>query len=158
MKDQIDANDADTETIAFEKLPPAVQRAAHAQFGASESELRTSKMVDEGTVAYEITGIRAGATAQLLVNDTGETISLTEEVPFNRLPEHVRETLRDHHPKGKFSAVKKVTTYTYTASWHDTNGEHELDVDGSGLTQFDSDTDSEGTEDSYQVLHTSLTR
>jgi hypothetical protein len=112
-------------------------------------------MTDEGCVAFEITGIQNGATTQLMVNDTGETISLSQEIGFNKLPPHVRQTLKVRHGKGKFSTISKVTTTIYVATWHDRDGEHEVDVDASGLRQYDSDEEAADEDSSFSVMHTS---
>jgi len=122
---------AEEKVIALAQLPTSVRKAAdeHLQGGVIKA---ASKEIEKGQTLYEVETVRAGHTRDLLFDESGQLVSVEEEMALDAVPAPVRATLGSHGTILKVESVTKGSTVTYEGVVRRGGKRSELAVDSEG--------------------------
>lgn len=99
---------AQERAVKRSQLPAAVRRTADEQSrGATVHGYATEQ--DEGRTVYEVAMTLHGRSRDVTIDSAGTVLEIEEQVPFDSLPEAVRNGLRQAAGSGQISSVESLT-------------------------------------------------
>ncbi|HEQ60208.1 MAG TPA: hypothetical protein ENN74_01210 [Firmicutes bacterium] len=138
-EDEGDDDDEDEASLAWDQLPPAVQKTLNSMLqGAQPSELVRGD--EDGCLVYEAEYEQDGRKRELKVTEQGEVLEIEEEISPADLPAAISAQIQKRFPGAEIKEAESVirTFYEVELVWED-GEEREVQLFANGCLLDDDD-------------------